>query len=313
VLALVTAWTLANEDAFELVAGETAEQRAGEVRPRAPAVRVRQVGPALALTGRPEWAIFWKNAMQTFRAVNMPIRRLIGPAIGVLVGLTSAAIGMSAGQNRGPAGFAAALGFGVAGISVFFGPLIMRLDLRSDFEHLDLLKTWPIRSPDLIRGEMAWPASFVTAIAWGGILCVGLFGAAAMPETSFVARWSFAIAAAFAAPAIIAAQYTVQNALALFFPGWVSLGVQRTRGIDAMGQRLIMLAAILLVLVVFVLPGGIAGGVVWLIFRGLLGAAVFIPAAILFAGVVLVEVVAATELLGPAYERLDLTSVERAE
>ena len=31
------------------------------------------------------------------------------------------------------------------------------------------------------------------------------------------------------------------------------------------------------------------------------------------AGVVFVEVLTATELLGPAFERLDLTSVERAE
>jgi hypothetical protein len=44
-----------------------------------------------------------------------------------------------------------------------------------------------------------------------------------------------------------------------------------------------------------------------------MGAAVFVPAAVLFAAVVLTEVLAATELLGPAYERMDLTSVERAE
>ena len=37
------------------------------------------------------------------------------------------------------------------------------------------------------------------------------------------------------------------------------------------------------------------------------------PAAVVFAGVVLTEVLAATELLGPAYERMDLTSVERPE
>jgi ABC-2 type transport system permease protein len=313
VLAFVTVWMLANDGAFERAAGEAAGQRAGETRARTPTVRVRQVGPPLALSGRLEWAIFWKNAMQTFRAVNLPLRRLVGPAIGLVVGLSGAALGMSAGQNRGPAGFITALGFAVTVMSLFIGPLIMRLDLRSDFEHLELLKTWPVRPAELIRGEMAWPAAFVSAIAWAGILCTALFSGAAMPDVRLVDRWSFAVSALIAAPAAIAAQYTVQNALALFFPAWVALGNQRTRGIDAMGQRLIMLAAILVALALFAVPGGIAGGIVWLVLRNVIGALVFIPAAVVFAGVVLMEVLVATELLGPVYERMDLTSVEKPE
>jgi hypothetical protein len=312
VLAAVIAWMLANQSAFDLAVGEAGE-RSSDADARTPVVRVRQVGPALALSGRVEWAILWKNAMQTFRAVNLPMKRFAGPAIGLTIGLTGAAVGMSAGQNRGPAGFIAALGFVVTAISVVAGPLIMRLDLRSDFDHLDVLKTWPVRPADLIRGEMAWPAAFVSAIAWAGIACAALFSGAAMPDVPFVDRWSVAISALLAAPALIAAQYTVQNALALFFPAWVALGAQRTRGIDAMGQRLIMLAAILLVLAIFAVPGGIAGGIVWLVLRNVMGVAVFVPAAVLFAAVVLTEVLVATELLGPAYERLDFTSVERGE
>jgi hypothetical protein len=107
---------------------------------------------------------------------------------------------------------------------------------------------------------MAWPAAFVTAIAWAGILCTALFSGAAMPEVPMTSRVALAVSALFAAPALIAAQYTVQNALALFFPAWVSLGTQRTRGLDAMGQRLIMLAAILLALVLLpVLAGSPVG------------------------------------------------------
>jgi hypothetical protein len=45
----------------------------------------------------------------------------------------------------------------------------------------------------------------------------------------------------------------------------------------------------------------------------LLGVFVFVPAAVVFAAIVLVEVLAATELLGPAYDRIDATSVERGE
>ena len=50
------------------------------------------------------------------------------------------------------------------------------------------------------------------------------------------------------------------------FPAWVPLGSQRPRGLDAMGQRLIMLAATWLLLVVMALPGAIAGGIVWFAF-----------------------------------------------
>jgi hypothetical protein len=142
VLAAVTVWMLANDSAFEVTAGEAAsEQRAGDARSRKPTVRVRQVKGALALSGRAEWAILWKNAMQTFRAVNVPLRRVVGPVVGALVGLSGAAVGMAANETTGPAGFVAAFGFAVAAAAVVFGPLIVRLDLRSDFEHLDLLKT----------------------------------------------------------------------------------------------------------------------------------------------------------------------------
>jgi hypothetical protein len=80
-----------------------------------------------------------------------------------------------------------------------------------------------------------------------------------------------------------------------------------------MGQRLIMLAGVIVSLLLFSVPGALAGGLVWLASRSLLGAAALVPASVLFMLTVLVEVLMATELLGPAYDRLDLTSVERGE
>jgi hypothetical protein len=74
-----------------------------------------------------------------------------------------------------------------------------------------------------------------------------------------------------------------------------------------------MLAAVIISLAALALPGVVAGGVVWLIFHRIAGDIVFVPAAMLFAVIVLVEVLAVTELLGPAYERIDVTSIERGE
>ena len=112
---------------------------------------------------------------------------------------------------------------------------------------------------------------------------------------------------------MIAAQYTVHNAATVLFPAWVQLGTQRTRGIDAMGQRLVMLAAVLVSLLLFAVPGAIGAGVIWLIFHRFAGTVVLIPMALVFAAIVLTEVLTVTELLGPAYEKIDVTSVERPE
>jgi hypothetical protein len=122
-----------------------------------------------------------------------------------------------------------------------------------------------------------------------------------------------AAAAGALTPAFVFAQYLVQNAAALAFPAWVPLGGQRPRGVDAMGQRLIMLAGVLASVIVMLLPGAIAAAVVWFAFRPWVGVAVIVPAAAVCTLIVLVEVLVGAELLAPLYERLDLLDVERAE
>ena len=173
--------------------------------------------------------------------------------------------------------------------------------------------TWQVML-DTPRCRAARPRLLlVSATACAALLVAALFSSAALANVALVDRWSVALALMLAAPAMIAAQYSVHSAVTIAFPAWVPLGSQRTRGIDAMGQRLILLAAILVSLVVLSLPGAIGAGVVWLIFHRLVGSAVFVPMAIVFAAIVVTEVVVITELLGPAYERIDVTSVERPE
>jgi hypothetical protein len=80
-----------------------------------------------------------------------------------------------------------------------------------------------------------------------------------------------------------------------------------------MGQRLILLGGTWLLLIVMTAPGAFAGAIVWFAFRTFLGAGALLPGAIVCAGVVAIEVLVATEALGPLYERLDVLAVERAE
>jgi len=303
---------LSNDTAFELAVGEQSPLAADPIDTvvASPAERISWT---LATTGRVEWALFWKGAMQTLRTSHFKWRYL-PPVVALLFafGGASAAF-MRAGDMRGPASLVTTLGAVVAALAVLLGPQMMRADLRNDFEHLDLLKTWPARSSDVIRGELAWPIAAVSAVAWLAALIAGVFSGAALPRVALVSRWSVVVAVLIAAPSMIAAQYAVQNAATVLFPGWVQIGAQRARGIDAIGQRLILLVALVISLLLFALPGAIGAGAVWLIFRRIAGAVVFVPMAIVFGAIVWTEVLAVTELLGPAYEQIDLTSIEKAE
>ena len=58
----------------------------------------------------------------------------------------------------------------------------------------------------------------VSLVSWVGVFMAAVFSSTAAPTLSFASRWSFAIAAALAGPALIAAQYAVHNTATIFFP-----------------------------------------------------------------------------------------------
>jgi len=310
VLVLVTTWVMHSDEAFEDAAFDAARRRAEQQHPaRAPASRVRFAGWSLAPSGPTESLFCWKNAMQTMRATGTTLVRYVVPTLAVSLVLSSAI--MSANRLRGPAAIVCALGAALAAFAALLGPQIFRVDLRGDLEHLELLKTWPLESPALIRGEMLWPVIVVTVVSWGGLACAALFGVAAFPRVGWQWRVAVVVAAFLIVPALVAAQYTIHHAAAVLFPAWVPIGNQRPRGLDQMGQRLILLAGVVLSLAVMVLPAAIAAAIIWLAFDGIVGAMALIPGALVFASIVGVEVLLATEALGPIYDRLDLLSVER--
>ena len=266
------------------------------------------MGWTLALSGRTETAFVWKGALQTFRIVD--IRVLI--RLVLIVAWLVSAVALF-GRARG---LAQALGllaaFGAAFVALI-GPQILRVDLRQDLQHLEVLKTWPVRPAAVVRGEIVWPATVITALAWT-LGVIGMFlSAAAFSRTTMSWRMAPGAAAMILAPALVLAQYTIHNATALIFPAWIPLGHARPRGVDAMGQRLIMLGATWLVLILAWRPVRSSGGMLWLAFYRFVGPWILIPAALCARRLSLVEVLMATEALGPAYERLDLTSVERGE
>jgi hypothetical protein len=309
VLAVVVGWVLASDSAFQDAASDVAERKERAATARAGAgFRVRATGLPLPPTGRPETAFAWKATLQSLRIVNL--RSLIRLAV-MIPALAVAAVSM--GKAAGVAATVAIFsGFGAA-FAILFAPQALRIDLRQDLEHLELLKTWPVRGAAVVRGEILWPGALLTAVAWSCLAVALALSAPLFDHSGWIARCAAAAAAAIVAPALIFAQFTIHNAVALLFPAWVPLGAQRSRGLDAMGQRLILLSGTWLLLVLMAIPGVLAGGVVWFAFRRVIDAVVFVPAALVCALIVGVEVLALSEALGPAYDRLDLMAVERVE
>lgn len=309
VLLAMMAWVLMSDEAFHAAAADVVERRSLEPASKkgASAYTVRSTRWALAPVGRPETAFAWKAAMQTLRTVD---KRAIARVVALLVPMTAMAVGIGRGE------FASILGaFALVAtlFAILLAPQVMRIDMRQDLSHLELLKTWPVKSSAVVRGEMLWPGVLLTAVAWTMLALAMALTGTVLTTVSLGWRMAGGTAIAIVTPALIFSQLTIHNAIALIFPAWVPLGNQRARGLDAMGQRLIMLAGTWLLLILSAVPGAIAGGIVWFALRRFIGPASLVPAAAVCTVIVGLEVLLATEALGPAYERLDMLAVERAE
>jgi ABC-2 type transport system permease protein len=302
------AWLLASDAAFQDAAVDLAEQQQSRPQQARARYRARKTDWTLGPTGRPETAFVWKTTMQILRVVD---RRVIIRVVAIVFAL--ALLIVTANRTRGAATTVGMFAVIAAGYTTLMAPQILRLDLRQDFQHLELMKTWPVRAGAIIRGEMAGPAFCLSAIAWGLIGLAFMLSAATFTEAGAAWRVSAAAAGLLVSPALIFAQYALHNSIALIFPAWVPLGAGRPRGFDAMGQRILMLGGTWLGLALMALPGAIAGGILWIAFYRVLGPPVIVAGAVCVAGTIALEILAMTEALAPAYDRLDLLSVERAE
>ncbi|HKT82156.1 MAG TPA: putative ABC exporter domain-containing protein [Vicinamibacterales bacterium] len=301
----VVVWVLVNAPAVEDIIKQAAEQPVDRPQKKKAAYRARRIFWKLSPEGRAETVFAWKSAVQTFRIAE--VRILIRLSF-VFVWIAF----VSSMQNNAAAALGAAAMI-AATICTLFGPLILRIDLRQDLAHLEVLKTWPVGAPALMRGEMLWPAILLSTIVW--ILTATAFSMsqAVFSTADTALRASLAVSFAFVAPAVITTQLAIHNSVALIFPAWVSFGNWRSRGVDAMGQRLIVVGGTMLLVTLAAIPGVLLGGIAWLALNRFIGPIAFIPAAALCALAMFIEVLFVSEAIGPAYERIDLSSVESSE
>jgi len=312
-LAVNYVWVLRSDAAFEEASAEYAERQAGRrTIPRA-AVKGAAATPfTLAPDGPPEAAILWKNLILVGRYLSLRTVLRLVPLV-IVFGVLA-----RANEAGGIAAFIGAMSLPLAAVAVLLGPQMMRNDLRQDLARLPLLKTWPVRGAALIRGEVLAPTVVATAAAWLFLLVAALLGAGLRPGSREAIalgsnRASLFAAAFVLAPAVILTQVVVQNGLAVLFPAWVAVGASRARGIDAMGQRLLMLAGVLLTLLVSLVPGVLVAAAFAFLAYQMTGMVLVVLPAFIVAFVVAGECWLAIEGLGRVLDRTDPGAVEATE
>lgn len=306
-------WVLRADTAFEESAALIAEKKVSDGPARMqPRVKGAAATPfALAPTGRLETAIVWKNLIMVGRYASL---RMLVRALPMVISL-----GFFASLASRRNGFATVAAVGclmLTAITVVVGPMMARNDLRRDLGNLAMLKAWPLSGATLMRGEILAPAVMLTSIAW--LLILAAAALAGNLRVGFLQplvadRFSYMTAALLLAPGLILVELTLLNGLAVLFPAWISTGAARSRGVDALGQRLFTTAGVLLALVVALLPAALIAGLVGAATYYAAGVIlVVIPAAII-TSVLVVECFAVVEMLGRVLDRTDVSDVSPAE
>jgi hypothetical protein len=310
ILAANYVWVLQADASFEEAAADRAEKAATSKRATLKATVKSMPTPfALAPEGRAEMAIMWKNLILVGRYASLRMLIRVLPLVAVLGTLSVT------GKGSGLIGLMAVMCLMFTFMTVMIGPQLVRNDLRQDLSRLAILKAWPISGATLLRGELAAPAALLTGTAWlliatAAVLVPHLSDRKGELSELVLGRLSYGAAAILLAPAVMLVQLVVVNGIAVMFPAWISTGPSRSRGIDAMGQRLLMMAGIWISLVIALLPAALVAGIAgFAIYWTLHVIPVVVPAAIA-AVVVLAECWAAVELLGRILDRTDVSAVE---
>ena len=304
ILALNYVWVVRSDARFEEASAELAERTARIGRGQrlsTPKVKLTRVPFKLSLEGPAETAILWKNLILVGRYLSIRTLLRLLPLFVLISILGRFQRGASSGN-----GIAALCGIAFV-ITVLVGPLVTRNDLRQDLANLVVLKTWPVRGATLVRGEVLAPAALLTLIAWLTALGVLIFDKAGGISPSWI------VSAALLSPCVIVLQLLAQNAVAVLWPSWVVTGTRRVRGIEVMGQRLVMMVGFLLVLLVAALPAAIVGGLVTL---GLytLTRTIIVPVSAIAAAVVLLgEAFVASEAIGKMLDHTDVSALDVQE
>lgn len=303
-------WLVRLDSAFEEAAIEATQHRAERIQ----RFRASQMGqarskkgklvsvPTLALSGRPEVAIAWKNVVAALRGGSWKTQ-----LVSFVVGLGVLAIASRQASDRaGDAFMGVALGWGA--MLLFIGPLWMRFDLRLDLPRLAVLKTYPLEGWRIVLAEIAAVTVLHSITIWS-LLTVPVVMFAQDPQLFLEsgATVPILVSIVVGVPAFNALMFTIQNGTALLFPAWVRLGTE-SRGFETMGQNLLTTGATTLVAAVaLVFPVGAGALVLWL--ANDWGGWAVLAATALASAIIVAELWPVMRWLGSVFEQIDVNEV----
>jgi ABC-2 type transport system permease protein len=254
---------------------------------------------------RPEVAIYWKNLTAGLRISSPWLLIMLACALYFLgqayyAGDESVRVAM------------ASIALATAAMFPFLGSTVFAQDMRLDLPRIELLKSYPISGERLVAAEIAAPLTFIAAveIAMLGVASI-IMNAANMPKKlHLLATPEFVVIALIIATPVCAAQLLIRNAVPILLPGWAMRAPDEQRGFIVMGQRLLMMAGNLLVLLFVLLPAacilgpGLLMAKYW--FHG--SVAMVALTTVLAAALLFLEVWLGIVFLGRQFEKIDVTN-----
>jgi hypothetical protein len=261
---------------------------------------------ALAPIGNPAVAILWKNLISAGQYVTARVWFILIWSIAVACAL------LRSNSHRGmdlQTGVLFFVGMLMA-MSLFSGPQMLRNDLRQDLPAADLLKMYPMRGWQIALGEVLAPSVMLAAVQWlllviAFVVCPPEFHGHGVPLAS---KLAIALTAAIVLPCVDFLAMLIPNASVLLFPAWFQLGKEAPRGFETTGQQLILMFGQILVLLISLIPAGIAFAVLFFMAHWLVG---WEPGLLLGgiggAAVLAFEGFLGIKLLGGIFERFDLS------
>lgn len=307
-IALNYLWIIRTDVPFEEASAELADKIARVRKEGLKALRTpRAATPtpfSLAPSGLTETAILWKNLITMRRSLSLFMVMPFLPFVIVI-----AAMMVTDGGNTSRADTVTGMLMIVAGMTVVLGPMMLRTDLRQDLPNLAILRTWPVRGAALVRGQVLAPAIVLSAVVWIALVAALSFSMLGSGELQISQRLSYFLAAATVAPGVILVQLLIQNGLAVTFPSWVTTGPPRG-GVDAIGQRMLLMLVGVLGLLLGILPALLLGGSLALVVRFATGEPSIVASSIVAAAVLIGEAALGSELVGSILDRTDVSALD---
>ena len=201
----------------------------------------------------------------------------------------------------------------MTGFFPLLGPTIFANDLRLDMPRLEVLKSYPISGERLVAAEIAAPLAVISILemlfASSASALIAMSGQASR-YVQMAGTPQFIVTVLLLTLPICAIQLLIRNAVPVLFPGWAVRSKDEPRGFVMTGQRVVTLAANLLVLVIALIPAAIVfAPSLWIAYKFFAGSPALVAVATMPAIAVLAaELWYGVKALGAQFETIDVSA-----